>query len=333
MQQDRLPAWLLPEVKLASRPALLALILLLLVGLGAVLAGWSSRPESADFDLLADPSSHKLDITSVDKPGHSAPAISSDAGLMAQGPAVPPIGDGPAVLEIPAPDLADSSGPYKVPDLPAETPALQPAAQSPAPASISFDAGNLFIESSFRGDTPMIRTWKLLGYPAILAAALTTTTPSSLSAGDDGKQNSDTKSKVTLEDVNESLKSIQKKLEENKRNADLLESKVAQLERDVASLMRSRTTTANYPPNTAIAPSTGRIRLVNTWPEKITVFLNDRTFHVEPNREVTVADMPAGSFTYEILESRPDNSIVQIKEKQPRTLAANETFTIHVHPR
>jgi hypothetical protein len=332
MQQDRLPAWLLPDVKLASRPALLALILLLLVGLGAVLAGWSSRPESADFDLLADPSSHKLDITSVDKPDHSAPAISSDAGLMAQGPAVSLIGDGPAVLEIPAPDLADSPGPYKVPDLPAETPALQAAAQSPAPAPISFDAGNLFIESSLRGETPMIRTWKLLGYPAILFAALTTT-PSSLSAGDDGKQqNSDTK-KVTLEDLKESLNSIQKKLEENKRTADLLESKIAQLERDVASLMRSRTTTANYPPNTAIAPSTGRIRLVNTWPEKITIFLNDRTFYVEPNREVTVADMPAGSFTYEVLESRPDNSIFQIKEKQPRTLAANETFTIHVHPR
>ncbi len=326
MQQDRLPAWLLPEVKLASRPALLALILLLLVGLGAVLAGWSSRPESANFDLLADPSSHKLDSTSVDKPDHSAPAISSDAGLMAQGPAVSPIGDGPVVLEIPAPDLADSPGPYKVPDLPAETPPLQSAEQSPAPAPISFDAG------TFRGDPPMMPTWKLLGYPAILAAALTTT-PSSLSAGDDGKQqNSDTK-KVTLEDLKESLNSIQKKLEEKKRTADLLESKIAQLERDVASLMRSRTTTANYPPNTAIAPSTGRIRLVNTWPEKITVFLNDRTFYVEPNREVTVADMPAGSFTYEILESRPDNSIVQIKEKQPRALAANETFTIHVHPR
>ena len=68
MQQDRLPAWLLPEVKLASRPALLALILLLLVGLGAVLAGWSSRPESADFDLLADPSSHWRWAGSVGNP-------------------------------------------------------------------------------------------------------------------------------------------------------------------------------------------------------------------------------------------------------------------------
>jgi len=182
----------------------------------------------------------------------------------------------------------------------------------------------------------MIRTWKLLGYPAILAAALTTT-PSSLSAGDDGKQNSDTKSKVTLEDVNESLKSIQKKLEENKRGADLMDSdlrilkeKVAQLQRDV-DVMRSRTT-ANYPSNTAIAPSTGRIRLVNTWPERITVLLNDKSIPVEPNQEIIVPE-PVGTFIYEILGSSPDNTILRITQKQPRTLAANETFTIHVHPR
>ena len=154
MPNDHLPAWLLPEVKLASRPALLALILLLLVGMGAVLAGWSTRQESADFDLLADPSSHKLDITSAPEPANSVPATSSDVGLMAQGSAAP---EGPAVLEIPAPDPTDSPGAYKIPDLPAET----TPSPSSAPAPISFDAGNLFVESSLRGDTPMMRTWKM----------------------------------------------------------------------------------------------------------------------------------------------------------------------------
>src|SRR5207245_324374 len=103
--------------------------------------------------------------------------------------------------------------------------------------------------------------------------------------------NSDTK-KVTLEDLKESLNSIQKKLEENKRGADLMDNdlrtlkeKVAQLQRDVDSLKASRTTTANYPPNPPLAPSAGRIRLVNTWPEKITVFLNDRSFPLEPNQD------------------------------------------------
>jgi hypothetical protein len=331
MQKDYLPAWLLPEVKLASRPALLALILLLLVGLGAVLAGWCTRPESADFDLLADPSSHKLDITSVQEPANSVPAISSDAGLMAQGTAV---ADGPAGLEIPAPDLTDSAGAYKIPDLPAETPPLP----SPAPAPISFDAGNLFVESSLRGDTPMIRTWKMLGYPAILTAALAAA-PSLAEADDTAKQNSDTK-KVTLEDINESLKSVQKKLEEYRLSANImgedlqsLKNKVAQLEKDV-SLLRSRSSTSNYQPTTPGTPGAGagHIRLVNTWPATVTILLNDRSFRVEPGQKIDVPDVPAGAFTYEVLEARPDNTVVQIKEKQPRTLAAGETFTIHVHP-
>jgi len=339
MQKDPLPAWLLPEVKLASRPALLALILLLLVGLGAVLAGWSHQPESSDFDLLAAPSSHKLDSTSVEKPDNSAPAISSDARLMAQGPSVPTPDDRPAVLEIPAPDLTDSPGPYKVPDLPPETPQAQSPEPSPTPAPISFDAGNLFTESSLRGDTPMIRTWKLLGYPAILTAALAAA-PTWAGGDETGKQNTDKKSNVTLEDIREGLQSVQKKLEEFRLGANImgeevriLKEKVAQLQKDVDSLKASRTSTSNYQPAPpSPGAGTGRIRLVNTWPEKITVFLNDKSFPVEPNREITVQDVPAGSFTYFILGSRPDNSVVQITDKQPRTLAANETFTIHVHP-
>jgi len=195
----------------------------------------------------------------------------------------------------------------------------------------------------------MIRTWKLLGYPAILAAALTP----SLWADDAGKQNSETKSKVTLEDVNESLKGVQKKLGEYMLNTSImgedvrvLKEKVAQLQRDVDSL-RGRATSSNYQPipptpgasagtsagaGANASAATGRIHLVNTWPERITVFLNDRSFPIEPNHEITVADVPSGQFTYEILSQRPDNSILQIAQKSPRTLAANETFTIHVHP-
>jgi hypothetical protein len=343
MQKDYLPAWLLPEVRLASRPALLTLILLLVIGLGAVLAGWGNQPESPDFDLLQAPSSHKLDITSVHKPDNSVPAISSDGGL-AQGPAVPSPDDVPAVLEIPAPDLTDSPGPYKVPDLPSEAANPQPPEQGPAPAPIGFDAGNLFNESSLRGDTPMIRTWKLLGYPAILAAALAAA-PQLAGAQDETKnsQGSDAKRDVNLKDLKASLDAIKKQLDGNSLYTDVvakdlrdLQAKVAQLQKDVDSLMQARTSTSNYQP-TVPAPGTttpaGRIKLVNTWPERITVFLNDRTFYVNPNQEITVPDMPAGQFTYEILDQRPDNSILQITQKLPRTLAPNETFTIHVHPR
>jgi len=344
VHKENLPTWLLPEVKLASRPALLALILLLLVGLGVVLGSWKSRPEpeSADFDLRTAPSSHKLDITSAERPANPpAPAFSSEAGLIAQGPVVPSPDDVPAMLEIPAPDPADSPGPYKVPDLPLEAPHLEPPEQSSTPAPIVLDAGNLFIDSSLRGDTPMMRTWKMLGYPAILTAALAADPQLAWTQeGAKNGQGTDAKSEVTLKDLNESLKAIQKKLEENRLNANILgedvrmlKEKVAQLQKDLDSL---RTTRSNYQPVTPLtqaAPSTGRIKLVNTWPDRIMVLLNDKSYNAEPNRELTVQDVPAGPFTYEILGVQPDSTILPITQKQPRTLAANETFMIHVHPR
>jgi hypothetical protein len=184
----------------------------------------------------------------------------------------------------------------------------------------------------------MIRTWKMLGYPAILTAALAAA-PSLAEADDTAKQNSDTK-KVTLEDINESLKSVQKKLEEYRLGANImgedlqsLKNKVAQLEKDVG-LLRSRSNTSNYQPTAPPTPNSGagHVRLVNTWPATVTILLNDRSFRVEPGQTIDVPDVPAGAFTYEVLEARPDNTVVHIREKQPRTLAAGETFTIHVHP-
>src|SRR5260370_35765220 len=103
MPTDRLPTWLLPEVRLASRPALLSLILLLLFGLGAVLACWSTRvpDESADFDLLTDHSSPKLDITSAEAPirppAPPFPSEADDTGWMAKAPPGPAPGDTPTV--------------------------------------------------------------------------------------------------------------------------------------------------------------------------------------------------------------------------------------------
>ncbi len=187
----------------------------------------------------------------------------------------------------------------------------------------------------------MMRTWKMLGYPAILTAALAADPQLAWTQeGAKNGQGTDAKSDVTLKDLNESLKAIQKKLEENRLNANilgedvrLLKDKVAQLQRDVDSL---RTTRSNYQPVTPLAPaalSAGRIKLVNTWPDRIMVLLNDKSYNVEPNRELTVQDIPAGPFTYEILGVQPDSTILPITQKQPRTLAANETFMIHVHPR
>ncbi len=109
-----------------------------------------------------------------------------------------------------------------------------------------------------------------------------------------------------------------------------LKRQVAQLQRDVDALRTH--SVSNYAPTPA-APSTGRIRLVNTWPETITVFLNQRAYDIPPGQEATTEGVPAGTFTFEILARRPDASIGMIQPRTTRSLAASETYTIHVHPR
>jgi len=353
MDKDRLPAWLFPEVKLASRPALLSLVLLMLFGLGAVLACWSTRvsPESADFDLNTDQSSPKLDITSAEaSTGPSAEAFPSEAdesGWLAKAPTDSGPKDTPKVREIPAPDSNDSTGAYKIPDLPeapaAERPSapgspqLEPSEPATLPAPIDFDAGNLF-NSSLRGDTPMIRTWKMLGYPAILAAALSTT-PQLAWADDKGTnaQGTDTKMETILKDLKEDIAVIKRSLESNGLKCNVLESdlqkltqRVAQLQKDVDSMRNLTTTKANYQPT---APSTGRILLINTWQEPITVFLNNRSYTIQPGQQNALEGFPVGDFTYEIMIRRPDTTIAQIRPQTKRNLVASETYTIHVHPR
>jgi hypothetical protein len=335
MVPDRLPSWLLPEVRLASRPALLSLILLLLVGLGVVLACWGVRaePEYTDFDLRTGHSSPKLDITSANSPdGPLAAAFPSEVDDVKAGSPLPE-----SVLEVPAPDPADSRGAYKIPDLPTVAPALEPVETTPAPI---FDGpGNLFIRS-LRGDTPMIRTWKMLGYPAILAAALSTTPQ--LATADD-KPTSDSKAEPSLRELKDAIEGIRRKLDSNVLNCNVvaedvkkLRDQVTQLQKDLDSL-RTRASTSNYPstiapPTPGIASSSGRVRLINNWPERITVFLNNRSYSLEPDQQMMAEGMHAGDFTYEIMAVHPDGSILPIKQKQTRALAANETFTIHVHP-
>jgi hypothetical protein len=343
MQKDYLPAWLLPEIRLASRPALLALILFLLAGLGAVLASWGPKPVSADFDLLAAASSHKLDSTSAEPPakptGPAIPSEASETGFNVPGSLAAKPEDPPVVLEIPAaPD--DSPGSYKIPDLPAQAPRLDLPDPTPVTAEVASDSGNLFVQSPLRGDTPMIHTWKMLGYPAILAAALT----AAPSLADDNTKNSDAKTNG-LADIKESLKVIDTKLNSFSLNANImaedirkLKEQVAQLQKDVENLRNRSTSVSNYPsttpstPTTPIPPPAGRIRIVNEWPETITVFLNRTSHDVQPGQTMDADGMPTGVFTYEVLIRRPDTSITPVKPPQSRTLAANETYVIRVHP-
>jgi hypothetical protein len=188
----------------------------------------------------------------------------------------------------------------------------------------------------------MIRTWKMLGYPAIFAAAFSAAPQ--LAPADD-KPGSDGKAEPTLRELKDSIEGIRRKLDSNVLNCNVvaedlkkLRDQVAQLQKDV-ELLRTRSSTSNYQPtiapntaNTGIASSTGRVRLINNWPERITVFLNNRSYSLEPDQQLMADGMPAGEFTYEIMSARSDGLILPIKQKQTRTLAGSETYVIHVHP-
>ncbi len=354
VHKDHLPTWFLPELKLSARPALLVLATLLLVGLAAVLKHWqpSPRAESAGFDLLAGSPSPKLDITSAETPeSQSVPAFAREAENTESGPEQPtraiPVGNVSSTQDIPAPDAAaelqlpDSSGPYKMPDLAAETPKVETAEAVPMN---EFSAPQVFDEETFRnsqrGETPMIRNWKMLGLQTVLAAALAAA-PSPTYALDDqtqnkegksGGKNSDTK-EPSLADLKKSLDTIKKDLDSLR--ADILNSKLAtsgeieklknqvvRLQADLDALRnRPASSTSLYGPRPA---GTGHIRLENTYPGEIAVVINQTRYPLAQGQTLTLA-VPAGPFSYQVL-NRPDLGI------RNRDVLPNETFSITVYP-
>jgi hypothetical protein len=349
VHKDHLPTWFLPELKLAARPALLVLATLLLVGLGAVLKHWqpSPRAESAGFDLIAGTPSPKLDITSAETPeSQSAPAFAREAENTESGPEQPtgavPVVNLSTTQDIAAPDAAaelhlpDSSGPYKMPDLAAEPPKVETAEAVPIS---EFSAPQVFDEETFRnsqrGETPMIRNWKMLGLQTVLAAALAAAPDSSYALDDqnqgkEGKsgKSSDTR-EPTLTDLKKSLDSIQREIDKiptmalnvNLIGEDLkkLREKVDRLEKEIEGL--NKRSTSLYGPRPV---GTGHIRLENTYPREITVILNQTSYPLVPGQTATVS-VPAGPFTYQVVNI-PDFGV------RNRDVLPNETFSITVFP-
>lgn len=111
------------------------------------------------------------------------------------------------------------------------------------------------------------------------------------------------------------------------REVNELRDGFAQMRKDLDALNNrlgpSRQISAYAGPTGAAVPTTGRIRLVNTYLTPQTFVLNGKAYEVAPN-QVQTESVPAGVFSYEVLGVQP---------RQDRVLAANETFTVHVHTR
>jgi len=197
----------------------------------------------------------------------------------------------------------------------------------------------------------MIRNWqKILGYQALLAAALFA---GPASADDEAKKNSD-KAAVDGKAIKDQLDRIENKL----GSIDTLKSDVGGLKKEI-ELMRQANTgaftdidhrivqleakmkgfearlnqaparTSNFPPpNGTPAPTTGSIRLLNSYPAPATVILNGVAHRMNPF-EARLVTVPAGPYTSEVFV----DGFGVVQPPTTGALAANTQRTIEIYNR
>jgi hypothetical protein len=295
---------------LPPRPGVLALTCLLMLGLYAALRFWGhGHGAPAGIDLRAASSSPKLNITSAGAPA-AAPQTESVA---------PPILEPPAIIE----------------------PALENG-----------------YRNSHRGDSPMIRNWNMLAAQALLVGALVPAAAQAQTPTSDTPPKPIDPALVSkqLEDLKKSIDAMEKRLGDSllamgkdvrdvindfqnfktdanlklgKAQADIddLKKQLAQVRQDFdGGKSRPPSREAGYaaPPGSPPAAGTGRVRLVNTFSDAMTIIVNAKAYQLAPGETKLSDALPAGTFTYEVLGVQPSRE---------RQLAANETFTVTVHPR
>jgi archaellum component FlaC len=215
-----------------------------------------------------------------------------------------------------------------------------------------------------QGEIPMTRTWKMFGLQTVLAAALTAA-PALATGGpeDDDKKNKKTDSQ-RLDNIENALTEIQKSIEALAKGGTLkveaLKGRIKKLEEQLTDLqstldevrkkLNKKETTSGYPPEdmddiknrlTAIEkkldkmtnsariakapPEVGKIIITNRYSDEVLVMINKESYRVPAGQTITVMDVPAGTFTYEVIA----DGFGSVKRKTT-TLAANRTFRINV---
>jgi hypothetical protein len=308
----------LPGVSLPARPGLLLLATLLvcLLCLVLIIPGGSSIPAGAEFVLLTDASSSNLNNTSAE--------------------AVTP-------QEAVEPGSPDDSG--------AGLPLARAEDASPAapPVTVSQPARECCypIRDPHRGDTPMLRTWKMLGLKTLLAtlfaaapalASGTSGPPTEAEKLDEiqkqlnGLRNSFAEVKKTLDALG--AQEEQRKAESNlgaqkvlSRIAEL-EKQIGQLRADVENLRNappasSRSAAYAPPPEPVPNPGMARLEMINSYGQPVSIVLNNqRSYLLQPGERRLSDPIPAGTFTYEVLGVTP---------LVTRTVGVDKLFTVWVH--
>ncbi len=255
---------------------------------------------------------------------------------------------------------APAAAPAPAPQVEIRPPDEPPQLRADAPGSVTAPPGyNVpvveipeYLRYSQRGETPMMRTWKQLGLPAILAASFAAS-PSAQALAQASEDKADAilkelkEVKKTLQELEQlrelpkSLTELERKISDKLQNLEMdTRLRTEAFQRDLGALkdqygllrqeieaLRGRPPTGKpstslYPP---AAPPAGRLRLVNTWVDTVSVVVNNtQTYRIPPGGEAFVESVPAGNFTYEVLG---------IQGRVSRSLAPGETYSIHVYPR
>jgi len=336
--------WLDPRQRLA----LLSAVLfngLCLAGLGwGVYARQAKGGENAEILLQAGSSSFKLNKTSAEPVSLEMPAA-----IITQEP-VERISEAPPTMSVAPPPLAEPPCLAQVDSI--------PLALDWEPILV-FSSNH----AHHQGDSPMLRNWKSLELATLLAAAFTAqpvlfageggkkdvdakavlerleimhkataktlgeiTKDLTFLKGDHVVMQEELKNKIGK--VEEKLAKLQSDLEKlkkqdpsinpiDKANFEEIRNRLGQIEQTIAK-MQAPSRIALAPPNT------GRIMLVNLYPEELLFVINGRTYRVPANRTMPLESHPAGTFTYEVIAPRFYGRVAQ----KTSTLDPNETYTI-----
>lgn len=289
--------------------------------------------DSAGNSLRTDIQVSKLDTGSVEE------VVPPPAPV----PAPPPE---PAPLPPPPPAVLEAPPPPPPPAPPVEP--VQPVAESlGVPDAENFDS----ICNLHQGESPMMKRWRMLGWHALLAAAVATAPVApvtQVAAADSDVTSSQQLASIEqqLRDIKDSLsvlptikndvknleltlQAAQAKLNDVERHVGRINSDMLRLQSEVDSLkQRMDNFRKSFSPPTAPTPGVAttdlaRIRMRNTFIEPVSIVVNDEAYRLEPG-ETYVKEIPAGGFTYEVLG---------IQAPVTRTLVAGEMFTINVYSR
>jgi hypothetical protein len=109
----------------------------------------------------------------------------------------------------------------------------------------------------------------------------------------------------------------------DKADLDEIRAQLAQIQQTLARMQSPSPRTVFTNPPTA----TGTIVLVNRHPETLLFVINQKAYRAVPGQTVTINNMPAGSFTYEVISPTSGSG-----GAHTRVLAAGETYTLTARP-